>query len=117
MNPMYWRTSFFVVCIICVAGGFFTLGNRIFSNSQAIEKACILLDNKIVEQQRVQADPNSRTSILVGAIVRLMTKEEFEKFQRAPSMTLTRVTCDRDALEHIRATPVSTTPRRASGNP
>lgn len=117
--PGYWRTAAFVAFVVSVAVGFFLIGNRVVTNTTAIEKGCILLNNKIVESQQEQANPNSRTSVLVGTIIRLMTPEEFRRFQQAPSMTLTNINCEHlaDHPNEIRAIPTDTTPaRRKDGN-
>lgn len=116
--PSYWRTAAFAAFVASVAVGFFLLGNQVFSNSTAIEKSCILLDNKVVESQQQAADPDSRTGILVSTIIKQMDAETYRRFQQAPAMELARIPCEHLAEhpEEIRATPTTTTQRRHDGD-
>lgn len=110
-SPMYWRTAFFAAFVVAIACGFFFLGNRIFTNTTAIEKACILIDNKLTENQNQAANPDSRQSILVSSIIRNMTSEEFRRFQQAESLVPENIDCKEAAHDpkNIKATPHVTT--------
>lgn len=117
--PSYWRTIAFTLFVIAISGAFFYIGNQVFTNTTAIEKGCILLNNKITEGQAQQADPNSQTSVLVGTILRVMNEEEYRRFQKADPMTLKNINCH-EIAEHpdgIHAVPTVTltTPRRDDG--
>jgi uncharacterized protein YgbK (DUF1537 family) len=118
----YWRSAFFALFVVLVAGGMFLLGSQVFTNSSAIEKGCVLLNNKINESAAQSADPNSQTAVLIGTIVRVMTEEEFRRLQKAPPMQLPPVNCKQvaDDPESIRAEPtvtVTTPTRSPRGNP
>jgi hypothetical protein len=112
----YWRTVAFILFVLAVATNFYGVSTRAHSNkiaieksTEAVQKSCILLNNKILEATQKAADPKGPTAVLVQAIARRMTERELQELARArkhnPTGDLTPIDCQKIAShpEDIRA--------------
>lgn len=76
----YWRTAALGLGVLAVAACFAVLGSIAFTNHKAIEKSCILLNNKILDSQQQAQDPRSPTYYLIQTIFEQMPSERQRKY-------------------------------------